>query len=100
MSGGGGEGPRFGFGDLADIAPGPLNPEPEEARRVDAAAERLGFTSRQTPVRRRKRQPIEEPTDQINIRATIADINAFVEWCEKQRYSYREGFGELVKRIA
>ena len=66
---------------------------------VDCAAERLGFTSRQAPLRRRKRQPLEEPVDQLNLRAAISDINKFVEWCERNRYSYREGFAELVKGI-
>ena len=37
--------------------------------RVDAVGERLGFASREATVRRRRRPPIEEPTDQINVRA-------------------------------
>ena len=37
--------------------------------------------------------------DQINIRASVRDLDRFVEWCERNRYSYREGFGELVKLI-
>jgi hypothetical protein len=102
MSDGVGEGtrPRFGFGDLTDIEPGPISLAVEpEMREVDRAAERLGFASRQAPVRRRKRQPLEEPTDQLNLRASISDINQFVEWCERNRYSYREGFAELVKTL-
>ena len=94
--------PSFGFAGLADIAPDRDPPAAEPApdlREVDRVAERAGFTSRQATVRRRKRQPVEEPTDQLNLRAAIADINAFVEWCERNRYSYREGFGELVKLI-
>ena len=50
-------------------------------------------------MRRRKRQLVEEPVDQLNLRAAIPDINKFVEWCERHRYSYREGFAELVKQI-
>ena len=90
--------PSFGFSGLADIEPGPVRTggRLEEA---DRAAERLGFVSRQAPVRRRKRQPLEEPVDQLNLRAAIPDINKFVEWCERHRYSYREGFAELVKHI-
>ena len=30
----------------------------------------------------------------------IPDTNRFVEWCESNRSSYREGFAELVERIA
>jgi hypothetical protein len=29
----------------------------------------------------------------------VSDLDCFVEWCERNRYSYREGFGELVKLI-
>ena len=44
-------------------------------------------------------QPTEEPTDQLNLRAAIPDIKRFVEWCERNGYSHREGFAELVKRV-
>ena len=66
---------------------------------LDLLGERLGFASREAAVRRRRRPPTEEPTDQLNVRASIADINQFVEWCERKRYSYREGFGLLVAKI-
>jgi hypothetical protein len=56
--------------------------------------------SAQSTIRRRKRHIPDQPTDQLNLRAAISDINTFVEWCERNRYSYREGFGELVKGIA
>jgi hypothetical protein len=91
--------PSFGFEGLTDIQPGSLAGSELAAREVDRAGERLGFTSREGPVRRRRRQPNEEPTDQINIRAGLTDINCFVEWCERNRYSYREGFAALVKLI-
>jgi hypothetical protein len=73
--------------------------ESNPSRAADDAAAKLGFGSREPLVRRRKRQPIEEPVEQINLRAAVADINVFIEWCETNRYSYREGFGELVKHI-
>ena len=57
-------------------------------------------SSAQSAIRRRKRHIPHQPTDQLNLRAAISDINTFVEWCERNRYSYREGFGELVKGIA
>lgn len=60
----------------------------------------LGFPTREATVRRRAKR-MEGPTDQINIRANIEDINAFVAWCEKNRFkSQREGFHELVKLIS
>jgi hypothetical protein len=97
--------PSFGFGNLSEaiseIRPtGPVpvarEPAPQE---IDRVGERLGFTSREPSVRRRRRQAPEEPTDQLNLRASIPDINRFVEWCERNRFSYREGFAALVKRI-
>lgn len=109
--------PSFGFGDLSDIEPGRVRKDPKpmssprqepvqayaqalpEVREIDRAAERVGFTSRESVVRRRKRTPVEEPVDQLNVRAAISDINRFVEWCERHRYSYREGFAELVRKI-
>ncbi len=63
-------------------------------------AEALGFPSRE-PTVRRKMKRMEGPTDQLNIRANVEDINAFVTWCERNRFkSQREGFHELVKLIA
>lgn len=107
--------PSFGFGALDEFEPrctdasSPARPvalkvnaaEPKAipSRAADDAAAKLGFGSREPLVRRRKRQPIEEPVEQINLRAAVADINVFIEWCEANRYSYREGFGELVKQI-
>ena len=93
--------PSFGFEGLADIQPTPAAPRGEGivTREVDQVADRLGFKSREGTARRRRRQVSEEPTDQLNLRAAIPDINRFVEWCEQNRYSYREGFAELVKRI-
>ena len=91
--------PSFGFGKLSEIQPGaPAAPSPI-AREVDRVAEKLGFQSREVPTRRKRRVAVDEPTDQLNLRAAIADINRFVEWCEAERMSYREGFGRLVAKI-
>jgi hypothetical protein len=88
--------PSFGFGDLSDIQP--TAPREPVAREIDRVGEQLGFRSREAPPRRRKkRMGSDEPIDQINIRASVSDLDRFVEWCERNRYSYREGFGELVK---
>ncbi len=65
---------------------------------ADAAGERRGFASREAAPRRRKRQTRSEPTDQINIRAAIPDLDRFVEWCDVNRYSYGEGLRELLRR--
>jgi len=92
--------PSFGFSGLADIEPAPATKgNGINLQEAERAAERLGFASRQGLVRRRKRQPVEEPVDQLNLRAAVADINAFVEWCERERLSYREAFSRLVKTL-
>jgi hypothetical protein len=72
----------------------------DPARHTEHPTERVERPSGSPLVRRRRRAPVEEPTDQLNVRAAIVDINTFVDWCERNRFSYREGFGELVKRIA
>jgi hypothetical protein len=62
----------------------------------------LSASARAGDIARCGRRPKErgrERDDQINIRASVRDLDRFVEWCERNRYSYREGFGELVKRI-
>lgn len=89
--------PSFGFGNLADIRPEPA-PAPVSAE-IDRAGERLGFQSREVVQRRKRRVAVDEPTDQFNLRAAIADINRFVEWAESERISYREAFGRLVRMI-
>jgi hypothetical protein len=74
-------------------------PTPKTAA-IDEAARRHGYESRQETTRRRRTPAASGPSDQINIRASVADINAFVEWCERNRYTNREGFHELVRAIA
>lgn len=91
--------PSFGFGKLAEIQPDASAAPAPVAREVDRVAEKLGFQSREVPTRRKRRIGVDEPTDQLNLRATISDINRFVEWCEAERMSYREGFGRLVASI-
>lgn len=91
--------PTFGFGKLGDIKPDAAPPPEPAAGEVDRVAEGLGFKSREVPVRRKRRVAVDEPTDQLNLRAAISDINRFVEWCERERMSYREGFGRLVAKI-
>lgn len=91
--------PSFGFGKLSEIQPDAAPAPSSVAREIDRVAEKLGFQSREVPVRRKRRVAVDEPTDQLNLRAAIADINSFVEWCERERMSYREGFGRLIAKI-
>ncbi len=88
--------PSFGFHDIKPTSAA----DTSVAAKIDAVGERLGFASREVTTRRKRRNiAVSEPTDQLNIRATIADINAFVDWCERERMSYREGFAILVSRV-
>lgn len=91
--------PSFGFGKLAEIHPSASEPATPVTREIDRVAEKLGFPSREVPTRRKRRIAVDEPTDQLNLRAAITDINQFVEWCEAERMSYREGFGRLVAML-
>ena len=91
--------PSFGFGKLSEIQPSTPEPAAPVAREIDRVAEKLGFPSREVPTRRKRRIAVDEPTDQLNLRAAITDINVFVEWCERERMSYREGFGRLIAKI-
>lgn len=84
----------FGF---EDIQPKKVRREPEDMAAVDRAAEGLGFVSRETATIQRKAKPGPSgPVGQFNLRAAVADVNEFVEWCSRERMSYREGFGKLM----
>ena len=67
--------------------------------RVDAAGDGLGFTSREAarPTLLRRRREIG-PTVAINTRAPERVAGPFIQFCEKNRYSYWEGIEELMKR--
>lgn len=64
-----------------------------------AAVSAIQEDAKDEPLKRKKRQGVEEPSDQINIRAAVTDINKFISWCERNRYSYREGFAQVVKLL-
>lgn len=67
--------------------------------RVDAAAEALGFQSRERAgqgIYRRKREI--GPTVAINTRAPERVAAPFIQFCELNRFSYWEGIEELMKR--
>ncbi len=90
MSGG------FGFND---IKPGTAVPRNEDQNELDRAAEAQGFVSRQAqPTIQRKVKPGPNgPVGQFNLRAAVEDVNEFVDWCGRERMSYREGFGKLME---
>lgn len=108
----------FGFGSaakpkaaasLADkltaVKPAPPTPAPasDELDKVDKAAEKRGFVSRESKAsievpRRRKGEA--GPFVAINTRAPIRVADPFIAWCERERYSYWQGIEELMRRAA
>jgi hypothetical protein len=66
---------------------------------VHAIAEAHGFVERNPVVPRKRRRPVEEPTHSFTARVSVRSANAFIEWCERERMSYREGFDRLVSLI-
>ncbi|MEL6065251.1 MULTISPECIES: hypothetical protein [unclassified Methylobacterium] len=85
----------FGFGD---IQPKRVRREAEDVAAVDRIADELGFVSRETTtIQRKAKQGPSGPAGQFNLRAAVADVNEFVDWCGRERMSYREGFGRLME---
>ena len=94
------ERPKFGFNGLAALRPGTSPASEHDLAAADEAAARLGFHSRETtPPQRRRLKRSSETATQFNLRAEISDINRFVEWSERNGWSYREAFARLVKHI-
>ncbi|MCJ2121787.1 hypothetical protein [Methylobacterium sp. J-077] len=85
----------FGFGD---IQPKRVRRAVEDVAAVDRVADDLGFVSRETTtIQRKVKQGPGGPAGQFNLRAAVADVNEFVDWCGRERMSYREGFGKLME---
>jgi len=85
----------FGFGDIQPTKR--PQREPEDVAAIDRAAEGLGFVSREAATIQRKAKPGPSgPTGQFNLRAAVGDVNEFIDWCGRERMSYREGFGKLM----
>jgi hypothetical protein len=86
-----------GLSSLADFKPAPaVATEPAPMRVI---AEAHGFVERNPVMPRKRRKPVEEPTHSFTARVSVRSANAFIEWCEKERMSYREGFDRLVALI-
>ena len=68
-------------------------------RPVGVIAEAHGFVERNPMVPHKRRKPVEEPTYSFTARVSVRSANAFIEWCERERMSYREGFDRLVSLI-
>lgn len=80
----------------------PPGPPPDMAA-IDAAAQNVGFVSREVPqladlAYRSKKSQRSEPTIALNMRAPISLGNTFRRFCEENRYSYPEGLAEIMLR--
>jgi hypothetical protein len=87
-----------GLASLSDFRPAhhtPVTDDPAPAP-VKAIAEAHGFVERNPVVPRKRRRPVDEPTHSFTARVSVRSANAFIEWCERERISYREGFDRLV----
>ena len=87
---------------IRQIRPG-VPPESPDLKRVDDAADSVGFISRERqPVfdapQRRGRPKVFEATIAINMRAPVGVGQRFQKWCEENRYSYPAGLAEIMKR--
>ena len=65
--------------------------------RVDAAADRHGFVSREPAQEPFKRERIG-PVVTLHMRAPVRVATPFQRFCEANRFSYWEGIEELMKR--
>jgi hypothetical protein len=89
-----------GLATLADFRPnGEGSAIIPEQSPVRAIAEAHGFIDRNPIVPRKRRKPVDEPTHSFTARVSVRAANKFIEWCEQERISYREGFDRLVALI-
>lgn len=89
-----------GLSDFRPATPPEHEVAPPAAPAARAIAEAHGFVDRSPqPTIRKRRRPAEEPTYSFTARVSVRSANAFIEWCECERMSYREGFDRLVAKI-
>jgi hypothetical protein len=90
-----------GLASLSDFRPAPPSPATDDLAPtpMKAIAEAHGFVERNPVVPRKRRRPVDEPTHSFTARVSVRSANAFIEWCERERISYREGFDRLVGLI-
>ena len=82
---------------IGSIAPAADAPQSVPVDRIDDAAARHGFVSRE-PDAPFERKRTTGPTVTLHTRAPIKVAVPFQRFCEENRYSYWEGVEELMKR--
>mgnify|MGYP003384804236 FL=1 len=83
--------------DLSDFQPTESIPDlsVSERRRLDQAANRSGFESREpVEIRRRTRTPIL--TQALHTRLRVQDFNRLVAFCESRNLAYADGIQMLL----
>ena len=85
-----------GLATLTDFHPVAPATHVERSAPIKAIAEAHGFVERNPIVPRKRRKPVDEPTHSFTARVSVRSANKFIEWCEQERISYREGFDRLV----
>lgn len=88
-----------GLASLTDFRPATPPSAVEEPVSARAIAQAHGFVERNAIMPRKRRKPVDEPTHSFTARVSVRSANAFIEWCERERISYREGFDRLVVLI-
>jgi len=86
-----------GLQALSDFRPSQADAQATAPAR--AIAEAHGFVERNPVMPRKRRRPVEEPTYSFTARVSVRSADRFIEWCEQERVSYREGFDRLVALI-
>ncbi|MGN8119147.1 hypothetical protein [Labrys sp. 22185] len=89
------------FGKLSEIPTKTARPSKDMDVLAQRAALEQGFhVQSSAPVPVRTFRPASRgPMTNKTIRMTIADWNAFQEYCERNRLKAGEGFGELVRHV-
>jgi hypothetical protein len=82
---------------LVTIAPSPPGDAAPPVDRVDSAAERHGFVSREPEVPFRREKTVG-PVVTLHTRAPVRVAVPFQRFCEANRFSYWEGIEELMMR--
>ncbi len=83
--------------DLSDFQPTDSIPDlsASERRRLDQAASRSGFESREpVEIRRRTRTPVL--TQALHTRLRVQDFNRLVAFCESRNFAYADGIQLLL----
>ena len=87
---------------IRQIRPSVSQEPPPNIADIDAAAENVGFVSREAPVHAeyayRSRKAVREPTIALNMRAPVSLADGFKGFCDENRYSYPEGLAEIMRR--